>query len=524
MTTPTSAAAEKGFQGGVAPALETVRLTKAFGSFTANDSISMKIEAGTIHAILGENGAGKTTLMRMIYGLYTPDSGTILLNGEPVRFRGPRDALERGVAMVHQTSLLVGSMTVAQNVMLSEPVFGSSSHREVVAKLTEISERIGLGLDPKARVDTLSVGQRQRAEILAALYHEASLIILDEPTTVLTPKEADQLFAVMRELADAGSTIILITHKLREVLAITDDATVLRAGRVVGSARTKDLDEPTIVRLMVGKDVPATVGTPSDQETESGSTPARDCMISVEHLNVDDLSGVQRVKDVSLSGYAGEIVGITGVEGNGQRDLIAALMGLQRARNGRVALKGRDVTSSSVGRRRRLGLGYIPESRATEGIAASLSLVDNLMLGQEENSRFSRWGLRRMRASRDFSDAQIAQFAIATRGAETPVGTLSGGNAQKVVVAREVAKQPSVLIAVQPTQGVDVAAAHSIRTTLKGLRDEGMCILLVTSDLSEACDLSDRIVVLYNGRVAGEVSRANASESSLGRLAMGLAS
>lgn len=500
-------------------ALEVVELSKSFGTLKANDAVSIRVGSGTIHAIVGENGAGKTTLMRMIYGLYAPDSGTIMVRGEPVRFRSPRDALARGVAMVHQTSLLVGSMSIAENVMLSQTSASRASRRDLVARLGAISEAAGLGLDPRARVDDLSVGQRQRAEILSALYHRASLIILDEPTTVLTPGEAEQLFAVLRDLAVEGATIILVTHKLREVLAVTDEVTVLRGGRVVGAARTADLDEPTLVRMMVGRDVPLR----TDGGAAGEKAPRRAVAISVEGLHVDDAAGVRRVHGVDIDGHGGEIVAITGVEGNGQRELVAALVGLARPAAGRVRLGGHDVTKAGVGRRRRLGLGYIPESRATEGVAVDLSLQDNVLLGQHRSAKFSRWGIRRMKASREFADRQIRQFAVAANGPDVPVGTLSGGNAQKVVVAREVAKNPEVLVAVQPTQGVDVAAAHAIRTTLRSLRDDGMCILLVTSDLREACDLCDRAVVLYNGTVAGEVDREHASEVALGQLAMGLA-
>ncbi|MFG2043046.1 ABC transporter ATP-binding protein [Dactylosporangium sp. NPDC048998] len=486
----------------------------------ANDAVSLRVPAETIHAVVGENGAGKTTLMRMVYGLYVPDSGSIHLNGQPVTFGSPRDALARGVAMVHQTSLLVGSLTVAENVMLSLAGRARASRRAVAERLARLSAENGLGIDPRATVDKLSVGMRQRAEILGALYHDAKLLILDEPTTVLTPKEAGRLFAVLGDLTSRGTTVVLVTHKLREVLAVTRNVSVLRGGRLVAEAPTATLDEKKLVRLMVGRDVALSVGKP--QPADPGVTSEAPPCLDVEDLVVVDGLGVRRVNGISLTVRPGEIVAVTGVEGNGQRELVAALVGLESAHSGRIRLDGTDVTRSSVARRRALGLGHIPESRPTEGLANELSIQDNLVLGQHRWPRFARRGIRRLRATREFAVRQIKDFDVVATGPGVAVGTLSGGNAQKVVVAREVSKQPRVLLAVQPTQGVDVAAAFAIRATLRRLRNEGMSILLVTSDLREACDLCDRAIVLYNGTVAGERSRAEASEESLGSLAMGL--
>jgi ABC-type uncharacterized transport system ATPase subunit len=501
-------------------ALETSGLTKRFGALLANDSVGLRVPSETIHALVGENGAGKTTLMRMIYGLYVPDSGSIHLHGKPVAFGSPRDALAHGVAMVHQTSLLVGSLSVAENIMLSLAGRSRSPRRVVVERLARLSGENGLGIDPGAIVDSLSVGMRQRAEILGALYHDAKLLILDEPTTVLTPKEAAQLFAVLRDVTTRGTTVVLVTHKLREVLAVTQNVTVLRGGRVVAEAPTSELDEKKLVRLMVGRDVSLSV---SETHPISRPAPSKESpTLEVENLVVVDRIGCRRVDGVSLSIYPGEIVAVTGVEGNGQRELVESIVGLQLATVGRVRLGGVDVTSASIGRRRRQGLGYIPESRPTEGLANELSIEDNLVLGQHRRAVFARRGLRRIRVTRDFAVRQIAEFDVAASGPGVAAGTLSGGNAQKVVVAREVSKQPKVLLAVQPTQGVDVAAAFAIRETLRRLRNEGMSILLVTSDLREACDLCDRAVVLYNGSIAGELDRSEATEESLGELAMGV--
>ena len=503
-------------------ALETVALTKRFGPLVAIDAVSLQVPAETIHAVVGENGAGKTTLMRMVYGLYVPDSGKINLRGEPVTFGSPRDALARGVAMVHQTSLLVGSLTVAENIMLSLNGAGRTSRRLVVERLARLSGENGLGIDPRANVDSLSVGMRQRVEILNALHHDAKLLILDEPTSVLTPKEAAQLFVVLGDLTSRGTTVVLVTHKLREVLAVAHNVSVLRGGRLVAEAPTDQLNEKELVRLMVGRDVALSVSEtlPAHQAASLDTAPN----LEVEDLSVVDRLGVGRVDGISLAVRPGEILAVTGVEGNGQRELVEALVGLQRSASGRIRLRGTDITRASIARRRRLGLGYIPESRPTEALVNELAIEDNLVLGQHRRPRFARNGIRRIRLTRDFATEQIKEFDVVAQGPGVAVGTLSGGNAQKVVVAREISKQPRVLLAVQPTQGVDVAAAFAIRATLLRLRNEGMSILLVTSDLREACDLCDRAVVLYNGKVAGERPRDQATEESLGALAMGLTS
>ncbi len=501
--------------------LETVALTKRFGPLVANEAISLRVPARTIHAVVGENGAGKTTLMRMVYGLYVPDAGEILLDGEPVTFGSPRDALAHGVAMVHQTSLLVGSLTVAENIMLSLSGRGTPSRREVAERLAHLSRENGLGVDPRARVDSLSVGMRQRTEILGALFHKAKLLILDEPTTALTPGEAGQLFDVLRDLTSRGTTVTLVTHKLREVLGVCQNVSVLRGGRLVAEAATADLDEKELVRLMVGREVAMTVSEAHPALRDAAALCAAPS-IDVQDLTVVDRLGVCRVNGVSLSVRPGEIVAVTGVEGNGQRELVEALVGLGPSQSGQIWIDGTDVTSASIASRRRLGLGYIPESRAAEALVGELSIEDNLVLGQHRRHAFSRHGVRRVRATHDFATAQIREFEVVARGSSVAVGTLSGGNAQKVVVAREVSKNPRVLLAVQPTQGVDVAATFAIRATLRRLRNEGMSILLVTSDLREACDLSDRAIVLFNGEVAGERSQSHATEESLGSLAMGV--
>jgi simple sugar transport system ATP-binding protein len=499
-------------------ALRTVDVTKRFGDFVANYEVSMDVAQGSIHALVGENGAGKTTLMRMVYGLYTPDAGQVEIHGENVALRSPRDALAMGVAMVHQTSLLVDSLTVADNVRLSLSRRAVRHRGDVAEALASLSETHSLGLDPRLEVRELSVGMRQRAEILAALYHQASVLILDEPTTVLTPAEAQRLFDILRTLRSHGAAVILVTHKLREVLSVSDTVTVLRAGEVVVNGPTQRYDEHDLVKMMVGRSVPMEIGANNEDSRQR----SEQAVLTVEEVVVTDKFGVRRLDGVNVTVRPGEIVAVTGVEGNGQRELVETVTGTRRPSSGSVVLGGTKVARMSIGRRRRLGLGYIPESRATEGVSAGMSVEDNLVLGGHAKPPYARLGFRRMRAVKRFAQDQVADYAIATRGPGEPVGRLSGGNAQKVVVAREVERKLAVLVAVQPTQGVDVAAVHAIRSVLADLRARGVGVLLVTSDLREACDLGDRAVVLYNGRVAGELQRGELTEESIGALAMGV--
>jgi ABC-type uncharacterized transport system ATPase subunit len=493
-------------------------VSKRFGTVQANDEISFDVAGGSVHALVGENGAGKTTLMRIVYGLYPPDEGHVELDGQPVVFRSPRHALGRGVGMVHQHSLQLASLSVAENVMLALPGLGPPRYGQVLAELRELAARNHLNLDPGARVSTLSVGARQRAEILAAVFHGARLLILDEPTTVLTPQEVTQLFAVLRRLHGQGTTIVIVTHKLVEVMEISDAVTVLRNGRHVATLAAAETDEQALVRLMVGRDVPRRARDAAEPATaEAHDEPLLGCA----GLRVVDDLGVERVSDVDLAVRAGEIVAVTGVEGNGQRELTGALVGLLPAAAGRITLRGQDVTGWPVGRRRRAGLAYVPESRMTEGISALDSVGDNLVLGRHGQAPFARFGFRDLNATTRLARELVERFAIIASSPESPAATLSGGNLQKVVVARELAKEPLLLVAAQPTQGVDVAAAHLIRQKLCELRDRGAAILLVSSDLNEVCDVADRAVVLYRGAVIGELPRRRLSEEAIGFLAMG---
>lgn len=513
----TTAGVRSAMVGGPVPALKVSDVCKRFGAVQANDHVTCEIAPGSIHALVGENGAGKTTLMRIVYGLYAPDSGHIEMNGEPVSFNSPRDALARGIGMVHQHSLLVSSLTVGENVLLSTPGLGRPPRRETFTRLQELSDANHLHLDPHAQVGRLSVGARQRAEILSALFHGARFVILDEPTTVLTPQEVDELFVVMRRLRAGGSTIMMVTHKLAEVMSISDRVTVLRAGKVVDTVLTAETNDRSLVRMMVGKDVPLRVSEPEATRPPAGLQP----LLEVERVSVRDARGVNRVRDVSFQVFPGEIVAVTGVEGNGQIELTEAIVGLGPA-TGEIQLSGQRIRRWSVSQRRKAGMAYIPESRMVEGINALVSVRDNLILGRHHQRPYARFGLRNLRATGRYARTLVENFHVVAPSIHSEAATLSGGNLQKIVVAREVTRSPRLLIAAQPTQGVDVAASHLIRSTLLRLRDEGMAIILVSSDLSEVCDLADRAVVLYNGEVFGELPRTDLSEEAIGMYAMGL--
>jgi simple sugar transport system ATP-binding protein len=492
-------------------------VSKRFGAVRANDAVSFDVAAGSIHALVGENGAGKTTLMRIVYGMYGPDSGHVELFGQPVSFSSPREALSRGVGMVHQHSLLLHSLTVAENVLLSTRGLGHPPRQETIARLRELSGDNHLRVDPHSPVGKLSVGGRQRAEILSALFHGARLLILDEPTTVLTPQEVEDLFVVLRRLRDGGTTIMLVTHKLAEVMAIADHVTVLRGGRMVGTLPIAATDERALVRMMVGRDVPLHVeGDPI------AFAASAEPLLRLQNVTVRDIDGIARVRDVSFEVHPGEIVAVTGVEGNGQIELTEALVGLRSIASGDLIFRGRRITQWPVGRRRRSGIAYIPESRMTEGIDSSISVRDNLILGRHNRRPYARFGFRNMTLTRRFARELVDEFAVVAPSVDSLAATLSGGNLQKVVVAREVSLEPGLLIAAQPTQGVDVAAAHQIRSTLLRLRENGMGIVLVSSDLSEVCDLADRTIVLYNGSVNGQLRRSDLSEEAIGVFAMGL--
>ncbi|WP_101525115.1 ABC transporter ATP-binding protein [Nocardioides houyundeii] len=480
--------------------LEIQGLTKRFGSFTANDSIDLTIEPGEIHCLLGENGAGKSTLMNMLYGLLDPSEGRILVDGEPVTFSSPSDAITAGIGMVHQHFMLVPVFTVAENVMLGREHTrgpGLLNRAKAAQTVRELSSRYGLAVDPDRLVEDLPVGVQQRVEIIKALSHDAKVLILDEPTAVLTPQEIDELMEIMRSLKAQGTSIIFITHKLREVKAVGDRISVIRRGRVVGTA-DPGAPEAELAEMMVGREVKLVVDKDAPQ---TGAD-----VLSVENLTVVDPRGHQVVKDVSLTARAGEVLGIAGVQGNGQTELIKALLGLVRPDAGVVRLAGEDISRYGPKESLDAGIGYIPEDRSHDGYVGTFSVRENLILDLYRSPEFSRGPALRLDAISQNADARIEEFDIRTESRETPVSSLSGGNQQKVVVAREFSRPLKVLVASQPTRGVDVGSIEFIHKRIIAERDRGTAVVIVSTELDEIYALSDRIAVMYDGRIVGTVT------------------
>ncbi len=490
-------------------------IVKRFPGVLANDHVDLAVKCGEIRALVGENGAGKSTLMNIIYGLYQPDEGTIYLNGQPLSFSSPLDSIAAGIGMVHQHFMLFPSLTVTENVIYgSEPTHRTLIDRKMgKQRVLELSEAYNLQVDPDRKVSELPVGVQQRVEILKALYRKADLLILDEPTAVLTPQEKDGLFDILRRLVSEGKTIIFITHKLQEVMEISDIATVLRGGKVTANLRTADTSPEEICSHMVGREVLLRVEKKPSQPTET--------VLTVEDLSVNDQRGVPVLQNASLSVRAGEIVGIAGVAGNGQEGLIQALSGLIKPKTGRIRLSGKDITNTSVAERRAKGMSYIPEDRTGLGLALDTSIIDNLSLGfQREHS--SSFGFLRLGLLRERTVNAVQDFGIKTANVEDAVNTLSGGNMQKVVLAREFLHNSPLIIAEQPTRGVDVAAIENIHRNLIAQRDDGHAILLVSADLNEILGLADRIYVIFDGHIVGEMLASEATEYGLGLLMTGV--
>jgi simple sugar transport system ATP-binding protein len=495
--------------------IAAVGIVKRFGGLVANDGVNLSAERGEIHGVMGENGAGKTTLMSILFGLQEPDEGEIRLRDAPVCFRSPIEAMRAGVGMVHQSFKLFDSLTVWENIVYgAEPRRGLFIDRDAARRrVAELSERRRLAVDPNARVGDLSVGVRQRIEILKALYRDARILILDEPTAVLTPPERDALFAVLKTLAADGRTILLVTHKLHEVTAITDRVTVLRDGRTIASLRTIDTDAGEIVRAMTGRNVNLKV---SKRAAQPG-----DPVLDADGVTIAAASGGLAVNRVSLSVRGGEIVGVAGVAGNGQSELIEAMVGLRKPEAGQVRILGNDVTRADVATRRAAGLAYIPEDRAAMGSAPAAAAADNLAMGFHRRAPLASGPFINPSAFAAWARALIRRFAIKIANERVNVGTLSGGNLQKIVVARELAHEAPALIAEQPTRGLDVAATESIHAQIVAERDSGRAILLVSAELSEILALSDRVLVMFEGRVLANLPREKADEHILGLLMAG---
>jgi simple sugar transport system ATP-binding protein len=491
--------------------LELQGITKRFPGVVANDHIDLAVHPGEIHAIAGENGAGKSTLMRILYGLYPPDSGTVLLRGHPVVIDGPHRALELGIGMVHQHFMLIPVFTVAENVVLgSEPVapLGRLRMRDAHQQVADLCRQYGFALDPAARVGNLSVGEQQRVEIIKVLYRGAELLILDEPTAVLVPQEVEELFTNLRRLKAQGKTIIFISHKLDEVLEISDRITVLRRGRVIGTVTAAHTSRAQLAEMMVGRPVLLQLEHPP-------VTPGA-VKLQTQRLSVPGGGKRLAVRQVSLAVQAGEIYGLAGVEGNGQTELVEALVGLRPLAEGTLVIDGRDVSRATARAIRLMGVAHIPEDRHRRGIVLPMAVWENMILGHHSRKEFINGALLNRAAITDFVRRRVAEYDIRLSDIDAPVLALSGGNQQKVIVAREFAFAPKVLVAAQPTRGLDIGATEFVMRQVLAARSAGMAVLLVSANLEEILELSDRIGVMSGGELTAEFTRGEATPAELG--------
>jgi general nucleoside transport system ATP-binding protein len=485
-------------------------IVKRFPGVLANDDVSLEVEEGDVHCLLGENGAGKSTLMNILYGLYGHDEGEIFLRGKRVEYSGPGDAIKNGIGMVHQHFMLIPVFTVLENLILgTEPVKGLSLDRlKAERELAEISEKYGMGLNLRAYVSDISVGMQQRVEIVKLLYRGADIMIFDEPTAILTPQEIGELYKVMRSLREKGKTIIFITHKLKEVMEISDKVTVLRDGRVVEVVDTKSTNTRELARMMVGREVLFTTECP---DVEKGPE-----VLRVENIHARDQRGHESLKGLSLSVRRGEIVGIAGVDGNGQTELVEVLTGLRKTLSGTVTIDGQDMTNKSCKHFLEAGTAHIPEDRLLRGLILDFPLYENMVLGSEDKKPFAKGIFLDFRKVREWASGLVSTFDVRTPGVGVLAGTLSGGNQQKAVLAREFARNPKVLVASQPTRGLDVGAIEFIHKRIIEAKKAGMGILLVSLELSEIMNLSDRILVIYAGEIVGEFKTCETTELEIG--------
>ena len=494
-------------------ALEATDISKTFGSVKANDQINLEIKKGKIHALLGENGAGKSTLVNILFGLYKADSGIVKVDGETVDLGRPKDAIDRGIGMVHQHFQLVPVLTVAENIVLGNEPSNKASVIDIEnakVKVKELAEKYQLDVDTEATVEDLPVGTQQRVEILRSLYREANILILDEPTAVLTPQETDHLLQVLKKLASQGVAIIFITHKLREVLEVADEVTVMRNGQVVGSTTPDETDESGLAEMMVGRSVVLRVS----KETASPEA----TVLEVKNLCVQDDRGLLAVNGLSLEVRSGEIFGIAGVEGNGQRELVETITGLRTTDTGEILIGDTSITESSPRQISELGVAHIPEDREKHGLIGAHSVADNLILNRYYKPPFSNRGIRQQKAIANYAKEMVEKFDIRTPSIETPSSSLSGGNKQKAIAAREFSHNAKLLVASQPTRGIDVGSIEFVHQQLISQRDQGLAVLLVSAELDEILSLSDRIGVIYRGQLVVTENATDLDRNRIGRI------
>jgi simple sugar transport system ATP-binding protein len=498
------------------PVLELRNITKRFPGVLANDHISFTLEENEIHALLGENGAGKSTLMNILYGLYQPDEGEIIVRGKPVQIHSPTDAIKAGIGMVHQHFMLVPVLSVTENVMLGDEMLRGGAfldRRKAAQRIREISKQYGLEVDPDALIKDMPVGVQQRVEIIKLLFRNADILILDEPTAVLTPQEVDDLFKVIRSLVSQGKSLIFITHKLREVLMAADRITVLRLGKVVGTALPAEATQQSLAAMMVGREV--------SLEVDKAQANPGDVVLDIQNLEVLDERLNLAVDDVSLQVRAGEIMGVAGVQGNGQTELAECITGLRSAVSGRINIAGVDITHANPRRITQMGVAHVPEDRQRDGLVLSYPIADNLALQEYYRAPYAKGVVLDENAIDQSATELVKQFDVRTPGINTSAGSLSGGNQQKVIIARELSRDIKLLVASQPTRGLDVGSIEYIHKRIVQKRDEGAAVLLISPELDEIIALSDRIAVMFRGRVVAVVNAENATKEYLGLLMAG---
>ena len=494
------------------------KIVKQFGTVIANDSVDFRAKPGEIHALLGENGAGKSTIMCMLSGVYRPTSGDIYIKGEKAKTRSPKDAMKLGIGMVFQNFRLVQTLTAAENIVLGEkssfwrgPKWMKNKQQEIEA----IADRFGLSIPVNRPIWQLSVGEQQRVEIVKTLYRGADFIILDEPTSVLTPIEADQLFITLKRMKAEGKTVIMTTHKLKEVMAASDRISVMRKGKMIYTSLTSQTNERELARLMVGKEM-------NLEERSYISSPKGKRLLSVDQVDVHAEHGRKALHALCLDVYEGEIVGIAGVAGNGQKELAEVLTGLRPKSGGTIIFDGKEMKTASVREAIEAGIAHVPENRMRSGLAGSLGSIDNLLFKSYRTGERSRFGILRAGSNKEWSQSLIDQFDVKTADLLAPVSQMSGGNQQKLLFAREIDQKPRLMVAVHPTQGLDVGATEGVHRLLRGLREAGNSVLLIAEDLDEVLKLSDRILVIYNGSIVGEVSRDKADREQIGLYMTGM--